>query len=130
MMIKRESSVWRRLQRDGEHDALYIGPSTDLEYIGAPDAHPDEGGRCLPSAKDGRCFAMTPLLYKGESANAFGDLPFYAEGNDHESFTEAFRRVKERRKEAGDRPAIMRKAEKTAAAGGRGRIGRRPYLYG
>lgn len=73
-------------------DAMYLGPSTDLEYISGLDTHPDERVRGLMVSKDGRCFAMTPLLYKEEMVNAFGDVPFYAEWNDHEGFTGAFRR--------------------------------------
>ena len=38
-------------------------------------------------AKDERCFAMTPLLYREEMVKAFGDVPFYAEWDDHEGFT-------------------------------------------
>lgn len=75
-----------------ELDALYIGPSTDLEYIGELDTHPDERVRGLMVAKDGRCFAMTPLLYKEEIVRAFGDVPFYSEWDDHEGFIDAFRR--------------------------------------
>lgn len=72
-------------------DGIYLGPSTDLEYISGLDTHPDERVRGLMISADGRCFAMTPLLYKEEMRNAFGDVPFYAEWNDHEGFTDAFR---------------------------------------
>ncbi|MCF0247649.1 MAG: aminopeptidase P family protein [Synergistes sp.] len=73
-------------------DALYIGPSTDLEYIGELDTLPDERVRGLLVDKNGKCFAMTPLLYKEEITGAFGDVPFYAEWNDQEGFTGAFKR--------------------------------------
>lgn len=73
-------------------DALYIGPSTDLEYIGELDTHPDERVRGLMVDKKGKCFAMTPLLYKEEMVKAFGDVPFYSEWDDHEGFTDAFKR--------------------------------------
>ncbi|MGI6253489.1 MAG: M24 family metallopeptidase [Aminivibrio sp.] len=73
-------------------DALYLGPSTDLEYIAGLDTHPDERVRGLMVGSDGRCFAMTPLLYKEEMVKAFGDVPYYAEWDDHEGFTDAFRR--------------------------------------
>ena len=72
-------------------DGIYLGPSTDLEYLSGLDTHPDERVRGLMISKDARCFAMTPLLYKEEIQNAFGDVPFYAEWNDHEGFTDAFR---------------------------------------
>lgn len=73
-------------------DAIFLGPSTDLEYVTGLDTHPDERVRGLVVSKDGRCFAMTPLLYKEEIVNAFGDVPYFAEWNDHEGFTGAFRR--------------------------------------
>lgn len=73
-------------------DAIYLGPSADLEYIGGLDTHPDERVRGLMVSKNGKCFAMTPLLYKEEMVNAFGDVPFYSEWNDHEGFTGAFKR--------------------------------------
>ncbi len=72
-------------------DGIYLGPSTDLEYISGLDTHPDERVRGLMVSKDAKCFAMTPLLYKEEIQKAFGDVPFYAEWNDHEGFTDAFR---------------------------------------
>lgn len=72
-------------------DAIYLGPSTDLEYISGLDTHPDERVRGLMVSKDAKCFAMTPLLYREEMLNAFGDVPFYAEWNDHEGFTGAFK---------------------------------------
>ena len=73
-------------------DALYIGPSTDLEYIGELDTHPDERVRGLMVAKDGRCFAMTPLLYEEEITKAFGDVPFYSRWDDYEGYVNAFKR--------------------------------------
>ena len=92
-MIKKErvARLAEELRKRGL-DALYIGPSTDLEYIGGLDTHPDERVRGLMVAKDERCFAMTPLLYKEEMVNAFGDVPFYSEWDDHDGFTGAFRR--------------------------------------
>lgn len=73
-------------------DAIYLGPSADLEYIGELDTHPDERVRGLMIGKDGRCFAMTPLLYEEEMMKALGDVPFYSRWNDHEGFTGAFKR--------------------------------------
>ncbi|MCE5201868.1 MAG: aminopeptidase P family N-terminal domain-containing protein, partial [Synergistaceae bacterium] len=87
---KRVQKLTEELKRRGL-DAIYLGPSADLEYIGELDTHPDERVRGLMVAKDGRCFAMTPLLYREEIMNAFGDVPFYAEWDDHEGFTGAFR---------------------------------------
>ena len=72
-------------------DALYIGPSADLEYIGGFSSLPDERMRGLMVAKDGSCFALTPLLYREEMMNAFGDVPFYSQWDDHEGFAAAFK---------------------------------------
>lgn len=92
-MIRKErvARLAEELRRRGL-DAVYLGPSTDLEYISGLDTHPDERVRGLMVAKDERCFAMTPLLYREEMVKAFGDVPFYAEWDDHEGFTGAFRR--------------------------------------
>ncbi|WP_279009477.1 M24 family metallopeptidase [Synergistes jonesii] len=73
-------------------DALYIGPSADLEYIGEFRSFPDERVRGLMVGSDGRCFALTPLLYREEMTDAFGDLPFYSMWDDHEGFAGAFKR--------------------------------------
>jgi len=88
---KRLEMLTKELRKNGL-DAIYLGPSTDLEYISGLDTHPDERVRGLMVSSDGNCFAMTPLLYKEEMAKAFGDVPFYAEWNDHEGFTGAFKR--------------------------------------
>ncbi len=86
--------------------AVYIGPSAGHEDIGGLDTHPDERVRGLMVSKDERCFAMTPLLYREEMMNAFGDVPFYAEWDDYEGFTGAFRRGCEHLGIAGGRIAF------------------------
>jgi Xaa-Pro dipeptidase len=73
-----------------ELDAIYIGPSPDLEYIGGLYTLPDERVRGLMVSKEAKCFAVTPLLYKEEMVNAFGDVPLYVEWDDHEGFQGAF----------------------------------------
>jgi len=88
---KRLAGVAAELNKKGL-DAIFIGPSADLEYMSGLDTHPDERVRGLVIGRDGRCFAMTPLLYREEIVNAFGDVPFYSEWNDHEGFAGAFRR--------------------------------------
>lgn len=92
---KRVERLAEELKKRGL-DAIYLGPSTDLEYIGELDTHPDERVRGLMVSKEGKCFAMTPLLYKEEMVKALGDVPFYSEWNDHEGFTDAFKRGCER----------------------------------
>lgn len=87
-------------------EAIYLGPSTDLEYIGELDTHPDERVRGLMVTREGKCFALVPLLYKEEMVNAFGDVPIYEEWTDHEGFTDAFRRGCERLGVLGKRIAF------------------------
>ena len=87
---KRLAGVAAELSKKGL-DAIFIGPSADLEYMSGLDTHPDERVRGLVIGRDGRCFAMTPLLYREEIVNAFGDVPFYSEWNDPEGFAGAFK---------------------------------------
>lgn len=72
-------------------DAIYLGPSKDLEYMSGLQTLSDERVRGLMIAADGRCFAETPLLYREEMSAAFGDLPYYARWDDFEGFTGAFK---------------------------------------
>lgn len=90
IIAKRLEKLAERLSELGL-DAIYLGPSTDLEYISGLDTHPDERVRGLMVSKDAKCFSMTPKIYKEEMQNAFGDVPFYAEWSDHEGFTDAFK---------------------------------------
>lgn len=89
---KRVSALASELQRLGL-DAIYLGPSADLEYIGGLDTHPDERVRGLLVSRNARCVAITPLLYKEEMTGAFGSDAGYEEWNDHEGFTGAFERA-------------------------------------
>lgn len=57
--LKRLDGLTKELKNAGL-DAIYLGPSTDLEYVTGLDTHPDERVRGLMVAADGRCFAMTP----------------------------------------------------------------------
>lgn len=77
-------------------DAIYLGPSTDLEYIGELHTHPDERVRGLLVNSDGACAAIVPMLYREEMVKAFGGDAIYEEWDDHEGFTGAFRRALEK----------------------------------
>lgn len=92
---KRVAALAEELKRH-DLDAIYLGPSTDLEYIGELDTHPDERVRGLLVSKDAVCAAIVPLLYKEEMVNAFRSDVIYEEWNDHEGFTGAFKRMLER----------------------------------
>lgn len=67
---KRVLALTGELKRRGI-DVIFLGPSTDLEYIGELNTHPDERVRGLLVGKDGTCVAITPLLYKRGDGNSF-----------------------------------------------------------
>lgn len=92
---KRVSALAAELKKRGL-DAIYLGPSADLEYISGLATSPDERVRGLLISKEARCAAITPLLYKEEMVRAFRDAAEYEEWNDHEGFTGAFKRGMER----------------------------------
>lgn len=92
---KRVQALAGELKRLGL-DAVYLGPSADLEYIGELDTHPDERVRGLLVGSNAVCAAVMPLLYKEEMVKAFRGDVIYEEWNDHEGFTGAFRRAMEK----------------------------------
>jgi Xaa-Pro aminopeptidase len=71
-------------------DALYIGPSTDMEYLAGLKLFLDERVKGLMISKEGRCFAMTPRLYEEEMRAAFGPAVACKVWSDHEGFSGAF----------------------------------------
>lgn len=77
------------LERNGL-DALYIGPSTDAEYIAEIDLFADERVKGLMVSADRRMFAMVPLLYQEELTAALGPDVSYKIWADHEGFQGAF----------------------------------------
>lgn len=106
MIVKERITLLTEELNKRNLDALYIGPSADLEYIGGFSSLPDERMRGLMVARNGSCFALTPLLYREEMMNAFGDVPFYSLWDDHEGFAEAFKRGCEKLGTAGGRIAF------------------------
>lgn len=89
---KRVLALAEELQKRG-WDAIYLGPSTDLEYISELQTHPDERVRGLLVGKGGGCVSITPKLYKEEMMNAFRGDAQYEEWDDSEGFTGAFERA-------------------------------------
>jgi Xaa-Pro aminopeptidase len=71
-------------------DALFMGPSTDLEYLAELKLFDDERVKGLVVSREGRCFAMVPRLYKEEMTAALGDAVSYKVWEDHEGFTGAW----------------------------------------
>lgn len=71
-------------------DAIYLGPSTDVEYLAELVLFDDERVKGLMVASSGRCFAMTPLLYEEEMRNALGKETLYQVWADHEGFAGAY----------------------------------------
>lgn len=88
---KRVRALAEELQKRGL-DAIYLGPSTDLEYVSGLQTHPDERVRGLLIGKNGVCVSITPKLYKEEMMNAFSGDAQYEEWDDSEGFTGAFER--------------------------------------
>ncbi|MDR1915253.1 MAG: Xaa-Pro peptidase family protein [Synergistaceae bacterium] len=72
-------------------DALYLGPSTDVEYLAELRLFHDERVKGLMVSSDGRCFAMTPLLYKEEMGAALGDRVTLKVWADSDGFRGSFR---------------------------------------
>jgi len=72
-------------------DALYIGPSTDAEYIADLELFSDERVKGMMISKEKRMFAMVPLLYEEEMRTALGANAEYQVWADHEGFEGAFR---------------------------------------
>lgn len=71
-------------------DALYIGPSTDAEYIAELDLFADERVKGLMVSAKREIFAMVPLLYQEEMRASLGDGVSYKIWADHEGFRGAF----------------------------------------
>ncbi|MDR1510353.1 MAG: aminopeptidase P family protein [Synergistaceae bacterium] len=71
-------------------DAIFAGPSTDLEYLADLKLFDDERPKGLVISSDGRIFALAPMLYGEEMRNALGGDAVYKIWADHEGFIEAF----------------------------------------
>lgn len=86
-----------RIQKLAQHlsasglDAIYMGPSTDLEYIAELRLFNDERVKGLMVSARGELFAMVPLLYNEEMRHALGSEVDYKVWADHEGFTDSFR---------------------------------------
>ena len=71
-------------------DALFMWPSTDLEYLAELKLFADERVKGLIVSREGRCFAMVPRIYKEEMAAALGEAVSYKVWEDHEGFAGAW----------------------------------------
>jgi Xaa-Pro aminopeptidase len=87
-------------------DAVYIGPSSDAEYIADLRLFNDERVKGLMISKKREIFVMTPLLYREELCAALGDEVSYQIWADQEGFLNAFREGCESLGLAGGRIAI------------------------
>jgi Xaa-Pro aminopeptidase len=76
--------------RSEKLDALYIGPSSDMEYIAGLRLFLDERVKGLMISKEGLRFAMTPRLYEEEMRAALGPDTVCKVWQDHEGFAGAF----------------------------------------
>lgn len=87
--VKRIANLSKELTNSGL-DALYMGPSTDVEYMAGLTLFDDERVKGLMVSARGECFAMVPLLYEEEMREALGPSVKYQVWADHEGFTGAF----------------------------------------
>ncbi|MDR1650786.1 MAG: aminopeptidase P family protein [Synergistaceae bacterium] len=78
------------LRTDGL-EAIFAGPSADMEYLADLKLFDDERPKGLMISKDGKCFALVPMLYGEEMRNALGESVSHKIWADHEGFHEAFR---------------------------------------
>ncbi|MDR3280223.1 MAG: aminopeptidase P family protein [Synergistaceae bacterium] len=76
--------------RDLELEAIFAGPSTDLEYLADLKLFDDERPKGLMISSEGGCFALVPMLYGEEMKNALGESASYKIWADHEGFHKAF----------------------------------------
>ncbi|MDR1966638.1 MAG: aminopeptidase P family N-terminal domain-containing protein, partial [Synergistaceae bacterium] len=71
-------------------DAIFAGPSTDLEYLADLRLFDDERPKGLMISSEGKYFALTPMLYGEEMAHALGGPSVCKIWADHEGFGNAF----------------------------------------
>lgn len=86
--------------------AVFLGPSSDLEYIAGLSLFADERTKGVMVTAEGRTFALTPLLYREDMARVLGEQMTYQVWEDHEGFTGAFRAGCEALQLAGKRIAV------------------------
>ena len=71
--------------------AVFLGPSSDLEYVAGLSLFADERTKGLMVTEEGKAFALTPLLYREDMARVLGEQMTYQVWEDHNGFTDAFR---------------------------------------
>jgi len=71
-------------------DAIFAGPSTDLEYLADLRLFEDERTKGLMISKAGKVFALTPMLYGEEMRRVVGNEAVNKIWADHEGFQRAF----------------------------------------
>ena len=87
---KRLARVRERLEAEGL-DAVFLGPSTDLEYLSGLTLFPDERFKGLMVGREG-LFALVPLLYREDMGRTLGeDVPLQV-WEDHQGFRDAWTR--------------------------------------
>ena len=73
-------------------DAIFLGPSSDLEYLAELKLFPDARTKGLMVSKSGAIFALTPLLYREDMEALLGKDVNYLIWADHEGFQTAFKK--------------------------------------
>lgn len=87
-------------------DAIFLGPSSDLEYLVELKLFPDARTKGLMVSKSGEIFALTPLLYSEDMEATLGKDVQYLIWADHEGFQSAFKKGCQTMKLEGMRVAI------------------------
>lgn len=101
---QRVARLRRRLEEEGL-DAVYLGPSSDLEYLSGLVLFPDERPKGLMVSRSG-LFALTPMLYQEDMGCTLGaDVPLQV-WEDHQGFLGAWTRGCEALGLAGKRIAV------------------------
>ncbi len=88
--MQRIEKLVAELSKNGV-DAIFIGPSTDLEYLANLTMHDDERTKGIMISSRGDCFALCPLLYQQEMKESLGQDVSYGVWADHEGFGGAYK---------------------------------------
>lgn len=84
-LVNKINEITKHMREDGL-DLLFIGTSTDLEYLTGLSSMSCERFKALTILKDGRHFFICPELYYEETRKAFGDKETIFVWSDSEGF--------------------------------------------
>jgi len=70
-------------------DAIFLAPSSDLEYLTGMKLHPDSRFKGVMISREGKAFSLCPSLYKAEVLKSLPDVQL-CEWEDGKGFKDAF----------------------------------------